>query len=608
MGNPLLAFWHRVFVGDHEQPPMPTPAVSHHLPVATAAQASDAIFLILRRMRIPLIVLIVIFAVSVLGLTLVPGQDGAGRPARLGFFDAFYVMSYTATTIGFGELPHTFTDAQRMWVTLSIFLTVIGWAYAIGSLLGLLQDRGFRRAVALQRFHRTVGRLREPFLLLAGYGQTGERLGRSLDALGRRFVVLDRSDSRVDVLDLGAYRADVPGLVGDASNPGHLIAAGLDHRYCEGVLALTDDDEVNLAVAMTAALLRPDLPVIARTVSPSMGQRMAAYGTPAVINPFDRFGDHLCLALRAPSSYRLLRWLTSPPGTAMPGLLHPPDRGRWVVCGYGRFGKALTADLRAEGLQVAVVDPGAGAGPESERVVAHGEDSGVMAQADVAHAVGFVAGTGNDTANLSLVMAARQANPDVFVVARQNDAANAPLFRAMHCDALLVQTEVVAREARARLVAPLLWRFLQEMPARGDAWAADVVDRLATHCGRHVPTLWKVQLTEAETPALVPWLSRGGLRLGDLMRNPEDREQRLAAVPLMVARGEDSLLLPDDDLVLQAADQLLLAGRSSARRSLEAAMLDEASVEYVVSGRLVPSGWVWRWFARSRPAAGRAQS
>ena len=82
---------------------------------------------VLRRMRVPLIVLILIFAVSVLGLSLIPGQDGAGHPRRMTLFEAFYFMSYTATTIGFGELPHDFTAAQRMWVTVTIFLAVIGW-------------------------------------------------------------------------------------------------------------------------------------------------------------------------------------------------------------------------------------------------------------------------------------------------------------------------------------------------------------------------------------------------------------------------------------------------------------------------------------------------
>src|SRR5690349_24712615 len=135
----------------------------------------------MRRMRAPLLVLITIFAISVLGLSLIPGRDAAGHPTRMGFFDAFYFMSYTATTIGYGEIPQPFTGAQRLWVMATIYLTVIGWAYAIGSLLTLLQDRAFRQAIALRRFSRTVTRLREPFLLLAGYGQTGRILGRAPD-------------------------------------------------------------------------------------------------------------------------------------------------------------------------------------------------------------------------------------------------------------------------------------------------------------------------------------------------------------------------------------------------------------------------------------------
>ena len=34
-------------------------------------------------------------------------------------------------------------------------------------------------------------------------------------ALGRRIVVIDSSDARIDDLELDSYRADVPGLVGD---------------------------------------------------------------------------------------------------------------------------------------------------------------------------------------------------------------------------------------------------------------------------------------------------------------------------------------------------------------------------------------------------------
>jgi Trk K+ transport system NAD-binding subunit len=561
-----------------------------------SAETSPAIFLVLRRMRAPLIVLIVIFAVSVLGLTLVPGENAAGQPTRMGFFDAFYFMSYTATTIGYGEIPHPFTGAQRIWVTAAIYLTVIGWAYAIGSLLTLLQDRAFRQALSLQRFTRTVSRLREPFLLIVGFGQTGRLLGERLDLLGRRLVVLDTSPEHVDSLDIDSYHADVPGLVADVRNPSVLGIAGLEHPSCEGVLALTDEDEVNLLVAMTAALTRPGLPVIARTVSQTIEHRMHAFGSPTVVNPFDRFGDHVRLALHAPASYQLMSWLMSGPGADLPEPERPPTTGRWVVCGYGRFGKELVEDLLAGGLELTVMDLREAGFEEADVpiVVGDASDPEVMALAHLEDAAGFVAGTANDTTNLSLVAAARNINPALYVAARQNRPDNAPLFEAMEIDWLLVPAEVVARDIYAQLSTPLLWRFLQDMPGQGDDWAAGVIDRLCIHCGTRLGTLWKIALTPGDAPALTAWLRAGGARLGDLLNSPSDRSRPIAAVPLLLLHGDDVTLAPDDDVTLAAGDQILFAGEPEAQRSLRETMIDNTVSEYVLHGRNVPSGWVWQ--------------
>jgi voltage-gated potassium channel len=574
--------------------------VSLRVAAASAAQASTTIFLILRRMRAPLILLIVIYAVSVLGLTVIPGQDLEGRPYRMGFFDAFYVMSYTATTIGFGELPYPFTYNQRMWVTISIYLTVVGWAYAIGSLLALLQDRAFRSALALQHFSRKVSRLREPFLLIAGYGRTGELLGHSFDRLGRRFVVLDLDDERIDGLELGSYRADVPGLAADARDPGHLAVAGLSHTCCEAVVALTDDEEANLAIVMAAALLRPDLPVIARVTSRAIAERMQAFGSPSTVNAFDRFGDHLRLALRAPSSFQLLTWLESGPGAELPNRGLPPNSGRWIVCGYGRLGREVTADLRAEGLDVTVIEGRATDVEGADLLVGDGSDPWVMAQADLDRAVGLVAGTDNDTTNLSLVAAARRSNPSLFLAARQNRPDSAPLFAAMEVDALLVPTEVVAHEVYAQLSTPLLWRFLREMPAMGNAWAEHIIDRLTGLCGSHLQTLWKVRLTHEEAPALGSWLATGEACLGQLLRNPEDRDDPLHAIVLLVLRRGEAALAPEDDFVLQPGDELLFAGWAAARRALDTILFVDGVLEYVVTGRRMPSSWFWRRLSAAR--------
>ncbi len=594
MGNPLLVFWYRL-TGE-EQTEKRTRR--WRVPTVSSSQASATIFLVLRRMRAPLIVLIVIFAVGTLGLTLIPGQDAAGRPWRMGFFDAFYVMSYTASTIGFGEIPYAFTYNQRMWVTISIYLTVVGWAYAIGSLLALVQERSFRQALALQHFTRKVRRLGEPFLLIAGYGQTGELLARSLDALGRRFVVIDSDSGRIDDLYLDSYHADIPGLVGDAGDPGHLAVAGLGHPRCEGVLAITDNDEANLAVTQTAALLRPDLPVITRTVSPAMAARMQVFGSPTVVNPFDRFGDHLRIALRAPASYQLLTWLESGPGAPLPKRGEPPSGGHWIVCGYGRFGREVTHDLRAEGYDVTIVEPGEAAENDPDAIVGFGYEPHVLTAVGVERAAGFVAGTDNDTTNLSLVAAAHRANPRMFVAARQNKPTSAPLFAAVDLDTLLVPAEVVAHEVYAQLSTPLLWRFLREMPARGDDWADSVIGRLTGLCGTHLQSLWKVRLSAAEAPALRSIFAQEQLRLGDLLRSPDDRDDHLHAVVLLVARDGDVHLAPPDDFRLDSGDEMLLVGEPAARRLLDSTLLIDATREYVLHGRYVPSSWIWRLVTR----------
>jgi voltage-gated potassium channel len=598
VANPLLHLVYRL-LSDSEfhrreaRKPLNTDAV----PDVSETVGSAGIFLVLRRMRIPLIVLIVIFAVSVLGLTLIPGEDAEGRTRRLSIFEAFYFMSYTATTIGFGELPAPFTPAQRMWVTFTIFLSVVGWAYAVGSVLALIHDQSFRREMARRHFARKVTKMAEPFLLLVGYGDAAKRLGRSLDEMGRRFVLLDKRESRVVSIELDSYRADTPALLAEARDTANLALAGLGHPNCEGVVALAGDDDVNLDVAMTSALLRPDLRVIARTHSQEIAKQMRAFGEPEVINPLDRFGDHLRILIRSPAAYQLMMWLTSTPGASLPPRRERLPRGRWVVCGYGRFGREITADLRAEGLDVTVVEDIQALDEPSGQMHSEAITTTLVGAADVEHAAGFVAATETDTTNLWLLQVAGRANPNAYRVALQNRAGNASLFREIGVDFGMVPAEVIEHEILARLANPLLMRFLPRVPQQDDAWAAHVIERLVRRCGAGTPTLERIRLTEDEAPALTDWLAAGQVPLGDLLRDPKGRDRSLNLVTLAVLRQDKVVLTPDDDFLLQADDDLLLAGGYGARQTLDATLVDKPTAAFVIGGRFVASSAVWRRLA-----------
>lgn len=312
---------------------------------------ASVLFLALRRMRAPLIVLIVIYAVSTLGLTLIPGIDAEGRTTPpMSFFHAFYFVSYTASTIGFGELPGAFSEAQRMWVTVVIFLSVIGWSYSIISLLALVQDKGFQQVLLTGRFVRRVRRLGEPFYIIGGCGETGLLIARALDRDGIRVVVVERDEARIQELELEDFAADILVLCADAAQPHQLLMAGLGHRSCRGVLAMTDDDTANLAVAIASRLINPRLMVVARVASPSVERNMMSFGTHYVVNHFEKFADHLAEAIHSPHWYRLVDLLTGLPGQKLPER-HDPPAGNWVVCGYGRFGQAVVRNLERQGVR-----------------------------------------------------------------------------------------------------------------------------------------------------------------------------------------------------------------------------------------------------------------
>jgi voltage-gated potassium channel len=170
----------------------------------------------------------------------------------------------------------------------------------------------------------------------------------------------------------------------------------------------------------------------------------------------------------------------------------------------------------------------------------------------------------------------------------------------MEVDSLLVPAELVAKEIYAQLSTPLLWRFLREMPALGDEWAERMTGRLHRHCGRRLEALWTTTLDAREAPALMPWLDGGTETLGDLLRSREDRDRRLDVVPLLILRGDQATLGPDDDFRLAAGDEILFAGEPRDHRALQETMHIEYVTEYVHTGRRVPAGWLWQRLTGTR--------
>jgi Trk K+ transport system NAD-binding subunit len=558
-----------------------------------------AFFLAIRRLRPPILLLVVVFAVGIAGLALIPGTAPDGGRWYLTIAEALYFMAYTATTIGFGEIPRAFNENQRLWVTAMIFASVIGWAYLIASLLALMQDRAFRAAVVTGRFRHEVHGLSTRFYLICGFGETGMLVAKALDHIGLRFALVDIDEARVQEAELLELRQSAPAIAADARLPENLIAAGLKRNECAGVLALTNDDQANLAVAMAVRLLHPGIPVLARAMSRETAANMASFGTDHILNPFATFGEYLALAIASPGSYRLMSWLTDLPGTTLEPETAPP-RGHWIVCGYGRFGREVVKAFRSHGLDVTVVDPDEAPHDGLASVRGVGTEAGPLLAAGINESVGIVAGTDDDISNLSIAVTARELHPKLFTIVRQNLQANHELFDAFKADITMVSSEIIAHQCLALIHSPLLAPFLDVVRGESDAWADKVIARLEASIGERTPAIWSVTASAGGAPAVHRAILFEGrtITLGDLRRDPGNRETRLACEALYAMHKGKPLVLPADDMALEPGDRVLFAGRRSARTAQWQALRNLNVLEYVLTGTEA-HGWLWRKLARS---------
>lgn len=534
-----------------------------------ASRTRNGIFILLRRLRKPLIVLLVVYAVAVLGFTLVPGVDPDGQPWTMSFLHAFYFVSFLGTTIGLGEIPFPFSDAQRLWATAAIYGTVVAWLYAIGGLFSVLQDPLFRRIADENSVERAVRRLRVPFYLICGYDDAGSRVARELSEDGARMVVIDTAATRVDSVEVDELTVAAPALCGDASDPKTLVLAGLTNGHCAGVLALTGDDFVNTKIALTARLLNPKVPVVCAARNHNAHARMAAAGADHILNPYDTFAERVALSVRTPSLHVIYEALTTQRGTAMD---EPPQlpHGRWVLCGSGLFTRTLRRQLERVNISSVVIDPELSEDQlDDDHFKGDPTDPAVLREAGVDDASALVAGTAVDIDNLAMALAARNLNKTLFIVARQTQRRNGLIFRASPADLVMLSGYVLAAEVLRVIRAPQLATFLRAARDEEESWSADLLLHMREVIGKDIVESWSIGITPFQARTACLALAQGQtVTLRQLMTYADGSGELVHAIPLLLQRQNERLLRPDLDTALQLEDRILYCGRSSARTSM----------------------------------------
>ena len=553
--------------------------------------SSNILWIVIRRMRIPLLVIIITFSISILGLVLIPGLDSSGHTYHMSFLDAFYFVTFMASTIGFGEIPYEFTYAQRLWVLFSIYISVIGWFYAIGALVSLIQDKKLISELKIAKFSKKIKNLKEHFVIILGYNHTTKELIHRLSADNKRIVVIDKNQEKIDELELENFIPEVYAIAANIDSPDTLRLAGISKRNCKAIVTLFDNDFKNTKIALLVKLLNQKINIIVKSSTKEQTEHLKNLGIKNIIDPFHLIANRFYLAISSPNLW-ILEMLIFDHDLYIKNYDSLP-KGKYIICGYGRMGRALRESLNKADIECSFIDLKSANHKATKKSAIYGdaEDYKSLIQAGIKDAAAIVAATKDDLINLTILLTAKKINPDIYTIGRENTLDDITIFNSAKIDRVYVLEEVISEHVHRLISMPLAYRFLEEIYKKTDEWGEKITKVIKSKTNYN-PEIFEVRIVKSEAYALTTYLKEGGnINLGLLARCLKDRQKRSKIVFLLVKnRKEEVTLLPDDNYEVKVSDRFLIAATKEAREDFELIINNNNELHYAITGKELSFG------------------
>ena len=524
---------------------------------------NSSLFIILQKMRKPFLVIIVTYTISIIGFLFIGGKDSSGNYYQMTLFDAFYFVSYTATTIGFGEIPYAFTYPQRIWVTISTFLTVLGWFYSIGTLVSLLQDKLFLQELERARFLKQIKNLNEKFIIILGYNQITRKIIIKAIEQGIRAVVIEKDSLKIEKLVLENFTPTVPVLFSESFTVRVLESAGLKKRNCKAIVSLFDDDAINLKITLIAKTLNKSVKVAVKSTTINQTENLRDLDAQIIVNPFSIISSEIKMALTAPNLFKLEKWLYKIDN--LNANLPTFPKGLYVICGYGRMGAKIFEKLDKNNVEVKFIEINKERNKQLSKdeknyvIFGDADDRELLEDIGIKNAVVIIAATNDDTTNLSILATARKLNPDIITMARENDLADDFLFRSAKVNHIFTPSKILVNKITNALMNPLCDEFLKLIIKENNEWATKLVIRLIKEIDEN-PLIMAIEINLENTPEIYKHLSEKNiLNVKILSTSLHNNSQSNNIVPLLLQRENDIMLLPSWETEIKIDDNIVFS-------------------------------------------------
>jgi voltage-gated potassium channel len=139
--------------------------------------------------------------------------------------------------------------------------------------------------------------------------------------------------------------------------------------------------------------------------------------------------------------------------------------GHYIICGYGRIGSLVCAELRDHGLDSVVIEnhPSAIERMDADRVLYLPLDATVdstLIDAGIMRAKGIVTAVGSDADNVFITLTAKGLRPDVFILSRASDEKNEIKLRRAGANRVVSPYMIGGKRMAHVLIRPTVVDFI----------------------------------------------------------------------------------------------------------------------------------------------------
>lgn len=237
----------------------------------------------LPNLRIISLALIALVLIGIVGFHYIEGWT---------WFEGFYMVLTTITTIGYGEL-HPLSHIGRFFNSF-IIITGVGLLLLLtGGAAQALLEFEFDTVVGRRRMERDISRLSGHFII-CGAGRVGRSVARELARKPVPFVMVDTDEAKLQRYSDEGWLSQV----GDATHEQVLRQVRIEHA--KGLVAATTTDAINIYVILTARGMNPKLKIIARASEEDAEKHLLTAGANSVVLPYTFAGYRIAQTFMRP--------------------------------------------------------------------------------------------------------------------------------------------------------------------------------------------------------------------------------------------------------------------------------------------------------------------